>query len=89
MGLDIVEFILAAEKEFDCSLPDDELSLMTTVNEFTNLVHQKLLAKHGFKQKLNNEEVFIKVKALLMKQQGLREQDIFRTSRFMQDLKMD
>lgn len=89
MGLDIVEFVLATEKAFDLSLPDAELGSITTVGEFTDLVHKKLIEKHGQNQPLSNEMVFAKIKTLLVKMQGLQENNILRSSRFVQDLKMD
>lgn len=89
MGLDIIEFVMAAEKEFGLQLPNDELSLITTVGEFTNLIHQKLLAKYGLTPCLSNDAVFDKIKALLVKEQGLSASEIQRTSRFVQDLQMD
>lgn len=89
MGLDIVEFVLATEKAFDLPLSDDELGNISTVGELTDLIHQKWLAKHGLNQPMSNEEVFNKIRALLIKMQGLQEHQIFRTSRFVQDLNMD
>jgi hypothetical protein len=89
VGLDIVEFVLATEKAFDLPLSDDELRDISTVGDLTDLIHQKYLAKHGLNQPLSNEMVFIKIKALLVKMQGLQEHQILRTSRFVQDLNMD
>lgn len=89
VGLDIVEFVLATEKAFELPLPDDELSNISTVGELTDLIRQKWLAKHELNQPMSNEEVFNKIKALLVEMQGLQEHQIFRTSRFVQDLNMD
>lgn len=89
MGLDIIEFVMAAEKEFGLQLPDNEVSFITTVGEFTDLIHQKLLAKHGLNHCSSNDAIFDKIKALLVKEQGLSEHQILRTSRFVQDLRMD
>ena len=49
MGLDTVKFILLAEIELDLKLGDDEVSLVATIGEFSNLVQQKLNVKHGLK----------------------------------------
>jgi acyl carrier protein len=89
MGLDTIEFVMAAEKEFGLQLPENEVSLIYTVGEFTNLIHQKLLAKHGLHPCPSSDVVFDKIKALLVKEQGLSEHKIQRTSRFVQDLRMD
>jgi len=89
MGLDIVEFVLAAEKAFDVALPDEELSLITTVGELTDLIEQKLLAKQGMGTRLINEDIYLKIKTLLVEKQGLSEKDIVHSSRFVQDLHMN
>lgn len=89
MGLDAIEFVMAAEKEFGLQLPDNEVSLIYTVGEFTTLIHQKLLAKHGLNLCPSNDAVFDKIKALLAKEQGLSKHEILRTSRFVQNLRMD
>ena len=49
MGLDIVEFVLLTEKEFDLKLSDDEVGLVVTVGGFSDLIHQKIIVKHGLK----------------------------------------
>jgi acyl carrier protein len=89
MGLDAVEFVLLAEKEFGLQLPDDEISLVTTVGEFTDLIHQKLLTKHGLKPCPSQDEIFKKIKSLLIKQFATPEANISRDARFVQDLQMD
>ena len=89
MGLDTVEFVIRCEKEFGLKLPDDELSLIYTVGEFTDLVHQKLLVKHGLKHCSSNEAVLDKIKTLLIEEQGISESVITRNARFVEDLHMD
>ena len=89
MGLDTVEFVLQAEKAFDLQLPDEEVSSISTVGEFADLIHQKLLDKYGMENCPKNEAVFDKIKTLLIEKQGVSENIIFRSSRFVQDLHMD
>lgn len=89
MGLDTVEFVLAAEKEFGLKLPDDEVSAICTVGEFSDLVHQKLLIKHGLAHCLSNEAVLARIKQLLFEHQAIPENKVTRESRFVQDLGMD
>ena len=84
-----MEFVLSAEKEFDLQLPNDELSLINTVGELTDLIHQKLLNKHGFKPCPSNDYVYEKIKDLLVERQGLVKNSIIRTSRLVLDLYMD
>ena len=89
MGLDTVEFVVRAEKEFGLKLPDDEVSLIYTVGEFTELIHQKLLIKHGIKHCPSNEAVFEIIKKLLFEEQNISGDRISRNSRFVDDLHMD
>jgi acyl carrier protein len=89
MGLDAVEFVLQSEKAFGLELPDEEVGSVSTVGEFADLIHQKLLDKFGVDNSPNSEAVFEKVKALLIEKQSVPERIIFRHSRFVQDLHLD
>lgn len=89
MGLDIVEFLIATEQEFDLKLPDDEVSVISTVGELTDLVYQKLLVKHGLIRCPSNEVVYQKIKELLYQEQKISSERISRSSRFVQDLHLD
>lgn len=89
MGLDTVEFVLLAEKEFGLNLPDDEVSFVRTVGEFTDLIHQKLLTKHGLKSCPSQDEIYNTIKNLLIKQFTMPEAKISRGARFIGDLQMD
>ncbi len=93
MGLDTVELVLLAEKEFELQLPDDEVSLIATVGEFTQLIHQKLLLKHGLGKSQNPspdiDEIYNTIKKLLMTQFAIPENKITPDARFVDDLRMD
>jgi acyl carrier protein len=89
MGLDTVEFVLLAEKEFALELPDNEVSLVATVGEFTDLIHQKLLSKQGLKHCPSEDEIYNRIKSLLIKQFAISEAKISRNAHFVDDLRMD
>jgi acyl carrier protein len=89
MGLDTVEFIILAEKEFGLQLPDNEVSLVVTVGEFTDLIHQKLIIKHGLKPCQTQDEIYNIIKNLLIKQFAMPEVKINRDAHFVDDLNMD
>ena len=89
MGLDTVEFVLLAEKEFGLNLPDDEVSLVATVGELSDFIHQKLVVKHGLKLCPSQDEIYSRIKNLLIKQFGVPETLILRSARFVDDLQMD
>ncbi|WP_269533755.1 hypothetical protein [Chitinimonas sp. BJYL2] len=42
MGLDTVELVLFAEKEFSIALPDDKVAEIRTVREFCDLIEQQI-----------------------------------------------
>ena len=89
MSLDAVEFVLLVEKAFDLKLPDDEVSLVATVGELSDLIYQKLIAKHGFKACPSQDEIYNTIKNLLIKQFAMPEAKISRSARFVDNLKMD
>ena len=88
MGLDTVEIVLWAEKEFDLQLPDDEVSLIYTVGEYSDYLHQKLKAKYGFKPSPSNDDIFNEIKKMLIKNYAVKESKITRNARFIQDLNL-
>ena len=44
-SLDLVEFVMALEDEFDITVPEDELEGVTTVGQAISLVNDKLSAR--------------------------------------------
>ena len=89
MGLDIVEFVLLTEKEFDLKLSDDEVGLVVTVGGFSDLIHQKIIVKHGLKPCPSQNEIYYRIKNLLIKQFAIPEALISRSARFVDVLQMN
>ena len=88
MGLDTVEIVLWAEKEFELQLPDEEVSQIYTVGEFSDYLHRKLRTKHGFKPCASNEHIFNKIKAILIKDYAASEYKITTGAKFIDDLNL-
>ena len=88
MGLDTVEIVLWAEKEFELQLPDEEVSQIYTVGEFSDYLHSKLRTKHGFKPCASNEHIFNKIKAILIKDYAVSEYKIIKDAKFIDDLNL-
>ena len=65
MGLDTVEFLLYAEKEFDIKISDAEAGLVYTIGQFSRLCHAKLLIKAN--NTFDEEQVFARLKHILHK----------------------
>ena len=89
MGLDTVEIVLWAEKEFDISITDAEAGEVSTVGDFSLLIYHLILAQHGLKNTINEETIYNKIKALLIKQYAVKESQIGRDAKFVQDLRLE
>ena len=63
MGLDTVEFLLYAEKEFDIKITDAEAGEIYTVGQFSRLCHAKLQLKQN--NTIDEEQVFTTLKQIL------------------------
>ena len=89
MGLDTVEIILWAEKEFDIAITDAEAGEVSTVGDFSLLIYNLMLAKYGLKNTTNENIIYNKIKALLVKQYLIKESQIGRNAKFVQDLRLE
>ena len=89
MGLDTVEIILWAEKEFDIAITDAEAGEVSTVGDFSLLIYNLMLAKYGLKNTTNEDIIYKKIKALLIKQYLVKESQISRDAKFIQDLRLE
>ena len=89
MGLDTVEIILWAEKEFDIAITDAEAGEVSTVGDFSLLIYRLILAKHGLKNTTNEDIIYNKIKTMLIKQYLIKESQIGRNAKFVQDLRLE
>ena len=89
MGLDTVEIILWAEKEFGIVITDAEAGEVSTIGDFSLLIYHLMLAKNGLKSTTDEEAIYNKIKALLIKQYGVKENQISRDATFVQDLRLE
>ena len=89
MGLDTVEIILWAEKEFDIAINDADAGEVSAVGDFSLLIYNLMLAKYGLKNTTNENIIYNKIKALLVKQYLLKESQIGRNAKFVQDLRLE
>ena len=65
MGLDTVEFLLYAEKEFDIQITDAQAGEIDTIGQFSRLCHAKLQSKPN--NTIDEEAVFTRLKQILHK----------------------
>ena len=89
MGLDTVEIVLWAEKEFGIAITDADAGEVSTVGDFSQLIYNLLLIKNGLKNSINEEIVYNKIKTLLIKQYLVKESQINRNAKFIADLRLD
>ena len=89
MGLDTVEIVLWAEKEFGIAITDADAGEVSTVGDFSSLIYHLTLAKHGLKNTTNEEIIYNKIKALLIEQYLVKESQINRNATFIADLRLD
>lgn len=87
MGLDTVETVLWAEKEFKIDIPDADAAEILTVGQFSSYIHQKLLLQKGFTAPSENK-VFEEIKAFLVMQFDMKPEWITRDVEFIRDLGM-
>ena len=84
MGLDTVEFLLYAEKEFDIKISDAEAGEVATMGEFTRLCHNKLKPDN-----MSEEQVFARLKQILHKHYLSADTEIKREDLIVKDLGLD
>lgn len=63
MGLDTVEFLMYAEKEFDIKITNEKAGSIYTVGVFSARCLQKLALKAN--NRMDKEQVFLKLKEIL------------------------
>jgi acyl carrier protein len=88
LGLDTVEFILWAEKEFQIEIPAEDAEVILTVGQFSNYVYRKLLTTHGFKSP-TEQNIFGRIKNHLASEFRIAPDKINFDSRFVKDLGLD
>lgn len=86
MGLDSVELVMRIEDAFEIEIDDEDASGLVTVE----LLHEHVVLLLGSKGgKVNSDKVFDQVRALIVEQLGVSPDDVVKSARFVQDLKID
>ena len=87
MGLDTVEFLMYAEKEFAIKITDEEAGKIFTVGEFSVLCYSKLQLQEQCN--IDEEQVFFKLKQILHKHFLGADIEITRKHLIVKDLGLD
>lgn len=88
MGLDTVEFVLWAEKEFELDIPDQDITDILTVGQFSNYVHHQRLKTNG-SAALPESIIYERIKLFLNNEFNVTLEKINRDSVFVKDLKLE
>jgi acyl carrier protein len=85
LGLDAVETVLWAEKEFGVSVPDVEATAIRTVGEFAQCLHRKIVARDG-DAALSEAQVFAALKSYLVNTFAIPRDRVVPNAEFVRDL---
>ena len=83
MGLDTIELVLAAEKCFGVSVPDERAEKAITVEQFARLLFE-LQAQLAHSKSF--EEVLLELRQLVSKQFKIPIEEILSEAEFVKDL---
>jgi len=77
---------MRVEDAFEIEIDDEDASTLVTVE----LLHEHVVMLLGRKgEKVNSDKVFDQVRALIVEQLGVSPDDVVKSARFVQDLKVD
>lgn len=84
MGLDLVEFVLAIEEEFDIQIPADAAENINTPRDLINY----LTAIPKIRENRSRDYVALTVMMILEDEIGVSRDEMSEDSRFIEDLDM-
>ena len=86
MGLDSVELVMRFEEEFSLNIPDSDAAQITTPGKMLDFIIQDLRARG---EQPDEQIIWIKVKDIVVDQLGVRPEEVTKTARFVEDLRID
>ncbi|MDB6026999.1 MAG: hypothetical protein JWM68_3222 [Verrucomicrobiales bacterium] len=87
MGLESVELVMAIEDEFSIAIGDADAERMQTVGDLFDYVRQAVQIK--MRPAPSDDEVWCRIKKIVVEQLGVKPEQVTREARFVQDLGMD
>jgi acyl carrier protein len=88
LGLETIETVLWAEKEFGISIPNEEAFELSTVGDLSGYIHRKMVTQSGAETP-SEDEVFSTLKNYLVAQYRMKPEWIIREAHLVSDLGMD
>ena len=92
MGLDIYEVVLEVQEEFGVEIPDEEMQQIESVGDLYNVTINSLHAQRPDRLGYDpgsDEDVWERLKALLVHQLGVRPDEVVKSARFFHELGFD
>ena len=89
MGLDSVELVMAFEEEFEVEIPDDEAERIITVGDARDCIVGKLRARAEDPDAVDPEEVWSRIKAIVVDLIAVRPEQVTPDAAFIDDLGVD
>ncbi len=89
MGLDSVELVMAFEEEFEIEILDEEAEQIITVGDARDCIVGKLRARAGDPEAVDAEEVWSRVRAIVVNLLGVRPEKVTPEAAFIDDLGVD
>ena len=87
MGLDTVELVLAVEKRFSITIPNDAAARLATVGQMHQFIVERL--QHERPRELDRDEVYSILTEVICHQLGVRREDVTPEAHFVYDLGAD
>lgn len=84
MGLDTVEAIVWAEKEFEIEIPDIDAAEILSIGQFSAYIHARVVFIHGLNAP-TEEQIFQRMSAYLISYFAMRPEWITREVEFVRD----
>ncbi len=89
MGLESVELVMAFEEEFGVEIPDDEAERIITVGDARDFIVGKLRERAEDPEAVDPEEVWSRIKAIVVDHIGVRPEKVVPEAAFIDDLGVD
>ncbi len=84
LGLDIVEFVMDVEAEFDIELPDEEFAQEPSMGRLCDIVRRHVKVQRG--QDLSGQDAFQRVRTILIERYAIHSDEIVREALIGHDL---
>jgi acyl carrier protein len=85
MGMDTVELVMAVEEEFSMTIPNDVAATLDTAGK----LYEYVILNHGIDGDLNEDQIWNKLVDVIIRQLGVRREEVKKESNFVYDLGVD